>query len=648
MNKEGSSRPNILDRVRNQTLSERIKNAETDLGIHTSADRLREASLLVDRKFVQVAVISGKTDGLEQIFGAQEWLGWLQARNLAKAYKGLLTKDFIIDAARAIQQKDWAWVRKVPIHGSNDGSDHPVLLSLDQSKQVQTNFDQGNSFAQFIRVRSSSDGEQGYFLYPSANTPEAIEQDILRRMDEVCIWYNEQRAKPDHNPILLAAQLEQKLVSIHPFIDGNGRVSRLLMNWSLESEGQPPSILEDPDNDLFTSPQSFATEVMEGQKRYNQIHAAQKELEQLGIENPALLFGLDEEHTFYHYIYRLIHPAPSIQPNWWGEVNHADVETFLLSLTEEKNKFDGYMRKITKNRIKPGDIEYEYTTRQGGLIPLALMEFYRRNNPEDSKYVLAHYFHGEKMYRGGRIEKKPPEEQLLRMFVEYFNVGTGYRALGRAGLLDTDALKQVYPRTIVESHEYYNLLITMFYLQTYYRDIYDANKVLFSGVTDEINTHLLKHIMALSHWWESPFVSYSAIRDGAREYTGDIRWEEIGLLITAALPTHGVIQTFKEDENSLLPFSMSNPMFGKEYELLIAGAVIPYAIDAITAYQPKGVNLDRPLIKARKIFNAGNLYVELTDYSGKLPIQKMYVYAPDSQSFTKISEVELNNSSINK
>ena len=46
----------------------------------------------------------------------------------------------------------------------------------------------------------------------------------------------------DH-PVKIAADAHFKLVSIHPFTDGNGRTSRLLMNLLLMQEGFPPAII---------------------------------------------------------------------------------------------------------------------------------------------------------------------------------------------------------------------------------------------------------------------------------------------------------------------------------------------------------------------------------------------------------------------
>ena len=50
-------------------------------------------------------------------------------------------------------------------------------------------------------------------------------------------WYN--RNKPSMHPVELAAEVHLKFVSIHPFADGNGRMSRLLMNFVLHRHGFP-------------------------------------------------------------------------------------------------------------------------------------------------------------------------------------------------------------------------------------------------------------------------------------------------------------------------------------------------------------------------------------------------------------------------
>lgn len=55
-------------------------------------------------------------------------------------------------------------------------------------------------------------------------------------------WLNSEHALSMH-PIKFAALAHYKLVHIHPFTDGNGRTSRLLMNTILMKSGYPPIII---------------------------------------------------------------------------------------------------------------------------------------------------------------------------------------------------------------------------------------------------------------------------------------------------------------------------------------------------------------------------------------------------------------------
>ncbi len=65
------------------------------------------------------------------------------------------------------------------------------------------------------------------------------------QMQELIDWYRLEQGTL--HPITLAAMLHYKFVIIHPFDDGNGRVSRLLMNYVLLQNGLPPVIIKSLD-----------------------------------------------------------------------------------------------------------------------------------------------------------------------------------------------------------------------------------------------------------------------------------------------------------------------------------------------------------------------------------------------------------------
>lgn len=68
------------------------------------------------------------------------------------------------------------------------------------------------------------------------HTPPDASQ-VPMQMNELLKWLNAQKKKI--HPVELAALLHHKLVHIHPFVDGNGRTARLVMNLFLMQFGYP-------------------------------------------------------------------------------------------------------------------------------------------------------------------------------------------------------------------------------------------------------------------------------------------------------------------------------------------------------------------------------------------------------------------------
>jgi len=77
-----------------------------------------------------------------------------------------------------------------------------------------------------------SDGEIHNFTQPLK---------IEEKMNKFIEWLHTQTIE---EPILLASLVHLKFVSIHPFIDGNGRTARLLMNLVLLQNGYPQAIIK--------------------------------------------------------------------------------------------------------------------------------------------------------------------------------------------------------------------------------------------------------------------------------------------------------------------------------------------------------------------------------------------------------------------
>lgn len=72
---------------------------------------------------------------------------------------------------------------------------------------------------------------------------------VDEKMHQLIEWYDQMKTKL--HPIELAALFHFKYVYIHPFIDGNGRTARLLMNLILLRNGYPMAIIRNEDRSEY-------------------------------------------------------------------------------------------------------------------------------------------------------------------------------------------------------------------------------------------------------------------------------------------------------------------------------------------------------------------------------------------------------------
>lgn len=70
--------------------------------------------------------------------------------------------------------------------------------------------------------------------------PHALQ--VPLQMEQLIKWYVHEGQ--DLHPVVRAALVHCDFVKIHPFIDGNGRTARLLLNFELMKSGYPPIVIE--------------------------------------------------------------------------------------------------------------------------------------------------------------------------------------------------------------------------------------------------------------------------------------------------------------------------------------------------------------------------------------------------------------------
>lgn len=134
----------------------------------------------------------------------------------------------------------------------------PLKNPLSDAELTQIRTDSLIDFVQFFR--SGENKNYGLLVFPGS--PE-------KRVQELLEWYatNEKVM----NPIKLAAGFQRRLVAIHPFDNGNGRVSRLFMDRILAENGLPPSLLRNQELDLYSSEADWVREVAAGVAEYTSM-----------------------------------------------------------------------------------------------------------------------------------------------------------------------------------------------------------------------------------------------------------------------------------------------------------------------------------------------------------------------------------------
>lgn len=78
------------------------------------------------------------------------------------------------------------------------------------------------------------------FEYASPEETPALMTDLLQ-------WYNQAEAEGAMTPLELATLFHYRYIRIHPFEDGNGRISRLMVNYILYRHGYPMIVVKSKD-----------------------------------------------------------------------------------------------------------------------------------------------------------------------------------------------------------------------------------------------------------------------------------------------------------------------------------------------------------------------------------------------------------------
>jgi len=117
---------------------------------------------------------------------------------------------------------------------------HAMLFERNETYEVE------NELGQKIKknvLPGKYKQENNYVLLPDGSKKHYMDPlKTVDAMQDLIVFYNEN--KEALHPIVLASELHTRFVSIHPFVDGNGRVARLILNLVLMQAGYGPAIIQ--------------------------------------------------------------------------------------------------------------------------------------------------------------------------------------------------------------------------------------------------------------------------------------------------------------------------------------------------------------------------------------------------------------------
>lgn len=141
--------------------------------------------------------------------------------------------------------KEWATDKESPLNETKIKNLNEIILVKPFWKDAITG--DGQQTRRLIKVGDYKEFPNSVRLSNEEIFQYASVTDTPIMMGELINWYRNEEEKRDLHPVELSALMHYKLVCIHPFDDGNGRIARLLMNYVLLKNDLPWVIIKSAD-----------------------------------------------------------------------------------------------------------------------------------------------------------------------------------------------------------------------------------------------------------------------------------------------------------------------------------------------------------------------------------------------------------------
>lgn len=222
------NRGEMLDKIDNDTILEFLNCPETKVFIKYDEDG-KQSTKMVAHNFISHETVEIGNIG-DHIFAMNDTL--MKAIDKRKELKSnpnaeIISHELILSANRQLLNRRYQYeevgigeYRDVNLFGNPC---HVMIASMDHGRLVPI---------------------KDWQPLPGGN------KNIPNHMNKLVDWVNSDEFR-NTDPILRAAMFHAKFIHIHPFMDGNGRTGRMLLNYLLIISGKKPTSITNADHEEY-------------------------------------------------------------------------------------------------------------------------------------------------------------------------------------------------------------------------------------------------------------------------------------------------------------------------------------------------------------------------------------------------------------
>ncbi len=410
-------------------------------------------------------------------------------------------------------------------------------------------------------LRFENDPSQAYqrVFYPK---PEDTRRLIEEAVEDMKTTLRSSRSLEER--VRAYTDFTQKLVSIHPFPDGNGRTTRFTLGYLLAQEGLPLPILEDT-IDLAVSQDRFYEKVVTGIRTSNRFLEDVKWRQSTGLDikkTPMnLVSKLPERIRFSSKGLKgtkADFPIDAYDYAQFVRSKGGKIETYAPKENTLLREYVQSVKNWSVHFVKAGKETDLYQVRR---IPDESKDLLKIKQFDRQQMTIFHrdFYEKTEIHRGLSTQHSYTDEELLNHFRELSNIHLSMGASGMGSVSKDRLLTK-----IAENQAEFNTMVEK---------------------PDRFFDHAADHMNAEGSYGRSVFLSTSKNKAVAKRFSeGFLTGEQSilkmkgQLILTALEPKHGAVDFNRLNEISGKLGNSFMSKYPRQQEVAVAGAIHPGSV----------------------------------------------------------------------